>query len=110
MLEILFIFKSSNIFSWKFLVFILFLIAISAHIDMSWVDIKGSLSGVPLFIIISFILSIYIGRVIGFTLLGTAGALAMINIYYLYFLTIGAIINLIIGFAFYLIYKLRGGH
>ena len=107
---LLFIFKSSNIFSWKFLVFILFLIAISAHIDMSWVDIKGSLSGVPLFIIISFILSIYIGRVIGFTLLGTAGALAMINIYYLYFLTIGAIINLIIGFAFYLIYKLRGGH
>ena len=79
---LIYIFQSSNIFSWKFLLFIFFLIAISAHIDMSWVDIKGSLSGVPLFIIISFILAVYIGRVMGYTFLGTAGLLAILNIYY----------------------------
>lgn len=105
-----YIFSVSNLLDWKFLVFLFFLIAISAHIDMSWVDIKSSLHGVIFFIILATIISIYAGACCNLSVLATADTLLLINIYYIYFLTIGALINLIIGTFFLLLKKFRGLH
>lgn len=104
---LIYILFSMNMLSWKYYVFLFILIAISSHIDMSMQDIKSTVNGLLPFIITSFSIIILIAIFSEITLKGMAGILFVVNIYYIYFLIICAIINIFIGTIFKILYKIK---
>lgn len=104
---LLYIFFSTNLFSWKICLLIFIIVAISSHIDMSIQDVKSTLNGLIPFIVLSYIIILYVSICIEMTFKGMAGVLFILNIYYFYFLLICAIINILIGTILKIFYKIK---